>query len=167
MWTGYLHQEQGPAEKVLETSLKSLNDADGKILLLGTGPWGPTPRLDSRPEKKRDWHNSKLGVVQHQFDIQRNFYFKSSIFLSVPPHMGIPFSPKIDVPVGGISNKVSNSCFLADHAKCICSLVVFCQCWNYFCACWGGSTWVTKSLFTPLGTVVFPCSFHIPRGFGT
>eukprot|EP00435_Cladocopium_sp_Y103_P023510 s665_g5.t1 len=27
--------EQGPAEKVLETSLKSLNDADGKILLLG------------------------------------------------------------------------------------------------------------------------------------
>ncbi|CAL1149617.1 unnamed protein product [Cladocopium goreaui] len=29
------NDEQGPAEKVLETSLKSLNDADGKILLLG------------------------------------------------------------------------------------------------------------------------------------
>lgn len=30
-------QEQGPAEKVLETALKSVNDAECQILLLGKG----------------------------------------------------------------------------------------------------------------------------------
>lgn len=37
LWCHMAGQEQGPAEKVLETALKSVNDAECQILLLGKG----------------------------------------------------------------------------------------------------------------------------------